>query len=257
MSTDNSFIILGSSSGMPQAGRATSGYLLKTDKELSLIDCGGGICSSFLEKGLNPLAIERIFITHTHSDHVCELSLFVQMIYLAGRKEKLDIYLPSEFIEPFKMYMNAVYLFKEKLPFEVNLIGYENGFVYDSYFKLTVFANNHLKGNAEIIDRLGLPNKMQCFSCLIEVAGKKIFYSSDISEFADVKDHLEGCDYILIEPTHIDIEELMEYVQEVNIGRYIITHLGDAEELTMLATLIQKYGIDNMVTAHDGMELEL
>ena len=91
----NSFTLLGTSSGVPQASRANAGYLLKTGDSLSLIDCGGGVTSSFLRAGFDPLKIDRVFISHTHPDHCCELSLVIQMVYLAGRTEPLDVYLPE------------------------------------------------------------------------------------------------------------------------------------------------------------------
>ncbi|MCF6334560.1 MAG: sigma 54-interacting transcriptional regulator [Spirochaetales bacterium] len=90
------FYVLGSSSGLPSADKATSGYLLKNNDSLTLIDCGGGVTQSFLKRGFNPLNVDRICISHTHSDHVCELSLFLQLIYLHKRKRPLDLFLPEK-----------------------------------------------------------------------------------------------------------------------------------------------------------------
>ena len=55
--SQNRMVILGSSSGNPSPTRATSGYILEVDSRLSLIDCGGGVCSSFLRRGFDPLEI--------------------------------------------------------------------------------------------------------------------------------------------------------------------------------------------------------
>ena len=186
--SENSFFILGSSSGLPQAERATAGYLLKTGDSLSLIDCGGGVTASFLKRGLNPLDVDRIFISHTHSDHVCELTLFLQLIYLRGREKPIDLYLPKEFVEPFKQYMRAVYLIVEKLPYEIRFHPMTDGFIYESdLFRLRAIGNKHLHGFKEYIERLNLPNKMQCHSFKIRVGEKVLFYSADLASFDDVK----------------------------------------------------------------------
>ena len=254
MAVSYSFTVLGSSSGAPQAERATAGYLLKTGDSLSLVDCGGGVASSFLKKGYRPTDVDRIFISHTHPDHVGELPLFIQMIYLAGRQEKLDVYLPAEFVEPFEKFLPAVYLIKEKLPFEINFIGYESGFTYDADFRLTAISNNHLKGYADLLARLDLPNRMQCHCFSIQAGGKSIFYSADILDFADVRDHLNGHDYVFLETTHIDLEDFLDFAHEIQVGRYIMTHLGTPEEIATIAALVEKYGIDNLAIADDGME---
>ncbi|MCK4631867.1 MAG: ribonuclease Z, partial [candidate division Zixibacteria bacterium] len=231
ITTKNEFIVLGSSSGFPQADRATAGYVLKAGESLSLIDCGGGVTSSFLKRGLDPLAVKRILVSHSHPDHCCELPLFIQLIYLSGREEPLDLYLPSEFVEPFRAYMNATYLIAEKLPFEVRFVGYEDDFSFEDDISVKAVANNHLKGYADLIEKLNLPNEMQCYSLRIEVGDQTIFYSADIGTFDDIKNHLDGHSLVVLESTHVDLDQFFEFAQEISVGRYLISHLGSADEI--------------------------
>jgi len=254
----NSITILGSSSGLPQAGRATSGYILKINESLSLIDCGGGVTSSFLKRGYDPSKIERIFISHTHPDHVCELSLFIQLTYLRGRTTPLELYLPEEFIVPFRLYLTSVYIIEEKLPFDLKFVAITNNFKYESdIFNLLAIPNNHLKGYDEYITTLGLPNKMQCYSFLISIGGKKILYSSDVASFDDIKKYLDGCDQVILESTHIDLNKFFAHAKTINVGQYIITHLGDNEQIREINRSAQEAGIDNLITAVDGLEIEI
>jgi ribonuclease BN (tRNA processing enzyme) len=253
----NTFTILGSSSGMPQADRACAGYLLNVDNDLSLIDCGGGVTSSFQRCGFDPLAVNRVFISHTHPDHCCELPQFIQMIYLSGRKDPLDIYLPEEFVKPFSAYLPAVYIIREKLPFELNLYGYRDGFVYEDGFRLQAIGNQHLRGYADFVEKLQLPNRMQCHSFKIDLLGTTLFYSADIGDFDDIKSHLDGVDIVVMELTHVDLERFFEFAASSNVGRFIISHLGDAEETAKLSQLSDKAGLDNLVLAHDGFQIAL
>lgn len=251
-------IILGSSSGLPQAERATSGYLLKTGQKLTLIDCGGGVTGSFLKRGYNPLDVDRIFISHTHPDHVCELPLFIQLIYLKGRNEPLEIFLPEEFIEPFTIYLKSVYLILEKLPFEINLHPVTDNYTYESdLFSLNAIANTHLKGYEEFIAKLNLPNKMQCHSFKIQVGEKSLFYSADIGSFDDIKNHLDNTTVAIIESTHINLDDFFNFAADSTVERFILTHLGTTDEIANLNQQADKHGVHNITTAMDGMEIEL
>src|SRR5512138_2792165 len=96
--SDNSFTILGSSAGVPQAERATTSHVLKIGESLNIIDCGGSFCQRFLQLGFDPLQIDRVFVTHTHPDHVAELPLCIQMIRLLKRDRPVEFYFPEEFV---------------------------------------------------------------------------------------------------------------------------------------------------------------
>jgi len=255
--SENSLTILGSSSGYPQAGRNSSGYLLKTGDSYSLIDCGGGVTRSFLKTAADPLIVDQIFISHTHSDHVCELSLFIQLIYLEGRSKRLDVYLPAEFVGIFEKYLYAVYLWQERMPFELKLIGYEAGLEFENGFMLKAYNTNHLKRYAEDIGPLDIPNKMQCHCFQIQVGDKRLFYSADLDSFDDVKDHLNGNDYVLIETTHIDIEEFLIAVPDYDVGQFVLTHLGSPAEVEQIRQAIRKHAVSNVVIAEDGLVLPL
>lgn len=249
--------ILGSSAGLPQPDRATSGYLLTVNGRHSLIDCGGGISSSFVRRGFQPEDVDRIFITHTHADHCTELPLFLQMIHLSPRTDPVDLYLPDEFVEPFRTILAAMYIPAEKLHFEPRLHGYSDGFRYDNDFTLIAHANRHLEYNRELFDRLGLPNRMQSHSFEISVGERRLFYSGDLDNFDEIRPYLDGCAYILIEPTHVDLEPLIEFAQTADIGHIVFIHLAGPDQVRELNQTMQKTGLDNYVVAIDGMELPL
>jgi len=254
----NSFTVLGSSSGSPQANRACSGYVLQTGESLSLIDCGGGVCSSFLRCGFDPLKLDRIFVSHTHSDHVCDLVLIIQMLHVLRTERRLDVYLPDEFVAPFRSYLNAVYLLSDRIRLTLRIHAYSDGYVYkDDQFKLTAVGNTHQAGAEEDIARLGLPNKMQCHSFRIDVGDRSLFYSADIGSFEDIRDHLVNLDYALVETTHVDLEYLFDHMRSSTVRQYVLTHLGDDEEVAELRGQIEKASLTNVSLAHDGLRFGL
>jgi ribonuclease BN (tRNA processing enzyme) len=250
------FTILGSSSGLPQASRSTAGYLLKHNGRLSVFDIGGGVTSSFLKRGHDPLLVDRIFISHTHPDHVCELPLFLQLIYLKGRQESVELYLPEEFVEPFKNYIAALYLIPEKLTYDLEIKGYRPGTIFDDSFKIDAIANTHLHSYAELIEKLKLPNKMSCCSFIIECDRQRLMYSADIGCLDDIAEQASRCNIVVIESTHIDLDQFFQFAADSAVERLILTHLGDADEIRELNQMREKYGADNVTIAVDGLEID-
>lgn len=253
----NSFTILGSSSGEPNPTRSCSGYVLQVGESLTLIDCGGGVSSSFLRSGFDPRAVKRVFISHSHPDHVCDLPLFIQMIHLSRRTNPLDIYLPEEFVVPFQITMRAMYLIPERFAFPLSIYGYEDGFEFKDSIHLRAIGNSHLKRLAYDIQRLGLANKMQCCSFKIDVGDKSVFYSADIGEFSDVSRHLDGCDYVVMELTHVDLDEFFVFAPNLTDTRFVITHLSEDSGTEEIVERARAEGISNLVIAEDGMRLPL
>lgn len=254
----DSFTILGSSSGLPQADRACSGYCLETAGRLSLIDCGGGVTSSFLRCGFDPFKVDRIFISHTHSDHVGELPLFIQMLHVMRRTEPLTVYLPDEFVRPFEAWLDAVYLLRQRLPFDLKIVGYSDRFVYDEQFRLTAIGNSHHGPDVmQAVLESNLPNQGQCHSFRIDVGEKSLFYSADIGSFADIREHLHDLTYAIVESTHVAPDELIEYARKSSVDQYIITHLGKASEIAEITRLIAESRAINISLAVDGLRLTL
>jgi ribonuclease BN (tRNA processing enzyme) len=232
--------------------------LLQTGESLSLIDCGGGVTQSFLRCHFNPMKLDRIFISHTHSDHCCELTLVIQMLHVLQSERRLDIYVPDEFVRPLLAWLNAVYLFPQHIRPDLHIHGYADQFVFNNNsFELTAMANRHLEKSSEIIEQYDLPNRMQCHSFRISTAGKKLLYSADLGSLEDISDHLDGLDYAIIESTHVDLESLFDPARQSPDLRIILTHLGSEEEVSRLHNQVNNTGLTNISIASDGLRLEL
>ena len=78
--------LLGSCSGTePMPGRDYTAWVLEIDGEtLYWFDAGGACASSAYHRGLSPLAIRALFLSHPHLDHTAGLPGILQTI----RKEK-------------------------------------------------------------------------------------------------------------------------------------------------------------------------
>ena len=77
---------------------------IETDKTRSLIDLGmsaGYIAKALKKIGVDPSAVQRVFLTHTHADHVAGLRVFIKkyhpVVYLTPKmEEELDFDIPDK-----------------------------------------------------------------------------------------------------------------------------------------------------------------
>ena len=79
---------------LASGSKGNSSYI-ETDKTKSLVDLGmsaGYIAKSLKSIGVDPSEIQRVFITHAHTDHVADLKVFLKkyhpVVYLTKKMEE-------------------------------------------------------------------------------------------------------------------------------------------------------------------------
>jgi ribonuclease Z len=121
---------LGTSSGVPTRGRNVSSVGLRLDMraEVWLFDCGEGTQHQLLRSDLKISQITRIFITHTHGDHIFGLMGLLATYGLAGSPTQIDIYGPAglqEYLKACQKYSHTHFSY----PLRVHVV--EPGVVYE------------------------------------------------------------------------------------------------------------------------------
>jgi len=79
---------LGTGSPESHVKRASSGYLVEIGSDKILLDCGGGVVSRLIEKGLVPADITHLFFSHLHSDHMMD---YARLIHAAWDEGNISI----------------------------------------------------------------------------------------------------------------------------------------------------------------------
>ena len=253
-------VILGSSSGMPSVDRSCSSWILETSEKHSyLFDCGEGTSSSILRFDVDYNRIGSIFITHTHSDHISGLFLLLQMMYLSRRENPLEIYLPEEAIPGVKDFLNLIYLFPEKLCFDLYFHSINKGLLFEnSDLKVFSYPNEHLIDNQEIIEKKGISNKMESFCMEIKFDNKRIVYSGDVGVLEDLEMISRNADLLLSECMHINPYDLIRLIIENKVKRTIFTHIPPEmeKEKDEVVRKAKELGFSNLQFASDGMIVE-
>lgn len=243
---------------MPQSDRVNSGYVLDVGGRLIQIDCGGGVSAAFRRAGFDPLDVERVVISHTHADHISDLPLFIQMQYLAGRREPIHVHLPQEAIAAVGDYCRALYLLPEKLPFAVDFLPVTAGSVMEvPPLTMLPIWNRHLNGYAPFVSEFGPANRMQCYSYLFRADGKTVLYSADLGSEEELFPYLSGIDLLVVESTHIDLERLLAETVRRGVKRVALTHFTEEFDIGQATVLARKAGAEGFLIAEDGMRIDL
>lgn len=89
--------LLGTGTPTPLIQRAGSSYLVTIDNEALLFDCGPGCVRRLIGKGVAPVRITSLFLTHLHYDHCVDYGYLVlnRWDQGAGKIPELDVYGPE------------------------------------------------------------------------------------------------------------------------------------------------------------------
>ncbi|MFB2893823.1 ribonuclease Z [Aerosakkonemataceae cyanobacterium BLCC-F50] len=120
----------GTSSGVPTRSRNVSSVALRLPQraEVWLFDCGEGTQHQLLHSDVKISQITRIFITHTHGDHIFGLMGLLATYGLAGNPTKIDLYGPpglNDYIKACQRYSSTHFSY----PLRVHTV--EPGIVYE------------------------------------------------------------------------------------------------------------------------------
>ena len=111
-----SVTILGNSSAKPTPNAHPSAQVVNLNEQYYLVDAGEGVQQQLIRRGINPLRLRAVFISHLHADHCYGLFPLIATLGLEGKRTPLDIYAPApmgEILEHHRKY------FWDDLPYEV------------------------------------------------------------------------------------------------------------------------------------------
>jgi len=92
---DISFVMLGSGAVRNNPRRGGPAQILKIDDRVLMFDCGRYSCTSLGRAGIKVEAVDRLFLTHLHFDHVIGVPYFALLGWNNGRKNLLRIFGPE------------------------------------------------------------------------------------------------------------------------------------------------------------------
>ncbi|MEK6846546.1 MAG: ribonuclease Z [Nanoarchaeota archaeon] len=105
-------VCLGTGSAIPNAKKNHSGFLVKTERENILVDCGEGIQRQFKKAEENPQRLTKILITHWHEDHTLGLAGLLKTMGMNSYSQTLHIYGPRSTREKLQLFQQIYARYK-------------------------------------------------------------------------------------------------------------------------------------------------
>jgi len=88
-------ILLGTAGGpRPKADRAATSQVILAADRAYVVDCGDGVARQLVSAGVRLDALEKIFITHHHSDHNADYGNLLLLAWASGLKTPVEAYGP-------------------------------------------------------------------------------------------------------------------------------------------------------------------
>ena len=138
--------ILGSGTAVPSLQRNSSGVLIQETDVNTLVDFGYGNLKQLLKLGITYHDIDRIFFTHNHPDHMCDLIpfLFGSRYQLDARKNDLQIVAGPGFRDFFDKLMLAFKHWLKPTEYKLNILEIDEGAYEFESLKVQVGKVKHI-----------------------------------------------------------------------------------------------------------------
>lgn len=243
--------LLGTSHGYAEKGRFTTSILIEERGHNYIIDAGAPVEALLVNRDKKLEDIRGIFITHMHSDHVCELPSLVEPLLRYRFNDKAVCFLPEEgAIEPFLIWMTAIRNSREKILETVPLkVITEGKFFENEDITVSAVPTRHFPRKNEI------PTS---WAFVIECKGKRVLFTGDMTkDFTDypsiVRD--QHYDLVICEMAHATLSDVADMLKSTDTDRMILTHyspkrIAGADEI--FATFPFPISF-----AFDGMEIDI
>jgi ribonuclease Z len=213
--------------GMACADRNHSSYLYRFGDVSLLLDCGEPVSRSFEALRLDHNSIDRVFISHLHSDHVGGFFMLMQGFWLGRRRKPLRVHLPADGIEPLRAMLKAAYLFDELFQFDLLMEPLETARpVKQGRVRITPFPTTHLERLRKTY-QAKYPGDYAAYSFLMEAGRLRVAHSADLGAVEDLDPLVaKPLDLLVCELSHFTPGRLFRYLKGREIGEIVLTHLG-------------------------------
>lgn len=240
--------VIGHWGAYPEAGEATSCYLLEHEGFKLLLDCGSGALSQL--QYFCPLhELDALILSHYHHDHIADVGplQYSRIVAQSLKTTETPLYIYGH------RYDQAEFGKLAKPPQVLS-------FMYDEKQQLTI--------GPFLVSFFETDHKARCFAMRIEVEGKTIVYTADMSFMNNFYEFAKDADVLIAETSfyahqdgkpygHMNSTEAATIAKDANVKTLIVTHLphfGDVLQLEEEAKVVFR---GEVLLARKGLSLRL
>lgn len=278
-------MLLGSKGGpaLRPGGPWPSSSLLEIGGRNIVVDCGLGVTRGLADAGISLKALDLVFITHLHSDHVLELGPLIHTAWTAGLATPVTVFGPPGTGHYWQRFCQAMEFDIETRIVDEGRLDIEDMVSIIEFSEGRVMVERGLKVSALRVDH---PPVTDCFALRFEHAGQSVVFSADTAFFPPLADFAKGADILVHEAmleegiarlvaktgngarlrehllaSHSLAEEAGRIATDARVGRLVLNHLIPADdpeigEADWIAAVMKTWAGD-LTIARDGLVVGL
>jgi ribonuclease BN (tRNA processing enzyme) len=241
-------VLLGTKGGpaIRPGGPSPTSSLLQLGGKTIVVDCGLGVTRGIVDAGVSLKALDTVFVTHLHSDHVIELGPLLHTAWTAGLATGVDVHGPAGTDHYWDRFCQAM-----EFDIETRIADEGRpdirGLVQVSEFSEGAVADvDGLRVTALRVDH---PPVTECFALRFEHHGKSIVFSADTAYFPPLAEFAHEAE-ILVHEAMLE-EGLDRLVARTGNGARLKEHLIASHTLAADAGRIAaEAGVGRLVLHH-------
>ncbi len=246
--------ILGSGTAVPSLQRNSSGVLIQENSINTLVDFGYGNLKQLLNLGITYHDIDRIFFTHNHPDHMCDLIpfLFGSRYQLDARRKDLEIVAGPGFQDFFDKLMVAFKHWLKPTEYKLNILEVDED----------VSAFEGMQVEAKKVKHISMSRGYR----FTNEKGKSVAFSGD-TDYCEGMIHLgKEADLMILECAWPDEEKTEGHLgpslagklaMEANCKKLCLTHFYPPCDLQNIRKTVEEVYQGELILARDLMQFEL
>ena len=247
-------IILGSGTAVPSLERNSSGVLIQEEGYNALVDFGYGTLKQLLHLGITYHDIDRVFFTHNHPDHICDLVpfLFGTRYHLSARKKALEIVAGPGFQQFFDKLMSAYKQWLVPSEYQIQITEIDEGSKKFGCHQVSFKKVQHI----EMSRGYRFENRV----------GKSVALSGDTDYCQGMIELGRGADLMILECAMPEENKITGHLvpslagklaKEADCKTLCLTHFYPPCDLDVMRETVSTIYDGELALAHDGMQFEL
>lgn len=252
--TRDRLVLLGTKGGpaVRRADALPTASLLQIAGRTILVDCGLGVTRSLVAAGVDLRALDLIFITHLHSDHVLELGPLLHTAWTTGLARPVTVHGPPGIEACWRGFLDSMDFDNRVRVADEGRTPLHELIAVRTFGEGEVMTADGLRISAL---RVAHPPVDDCFALRIEAGDRAITFSADTAYFPPLASFARGSDVLVheamlaagIEPiiaktglgeklrqhllsSHSTAAEAGRIAAAANVGHLVLHHLIPADD---------------------------
>jgi len=253
-------VLLGSKGGpaLRPGGPWPSSSLLELAGRTIVVDCGLGVTRGLVDAGISLKALDLIFITHLHSDHVLELGPLLHTAWTAGLAKPVTLFGPPGTGHYWRRFCQAM-----EFDIEIRIVDEGRPDIRE-LVSIAEFGEGQVlrqRGLTVTALRVDHPPVTDCFALRFEHGARSIVFSADTAFFPPLAGFAKNAD-ILVHEAMLEegIERLVARTGNgVRLREHLLASHSFAEEAGRIATeaAVKRLVLNHLIPADDPAIVEI